>query len=633
MASSIISSVVTAGSNSHATVSEEANAYATDFVSQGVWNPITNTNGSSPATGSFAVNQDSSPDMGLTITSGVAYVTVTPASQDSQVLRARMSANYTSYTINANSSGSTVYDWIYLQGSATNAATPSVAADNVITLFTSRSTANTSDTGSPPTYGILLAVVTVVNGASSITNSNIADKRTQATLSTSATSVGAGWVNLGYPLTYSANNGNKEFAVTSANNLTGILSPGMKLQVTRATTPPTQCMAFVAASSEYATKASPSGITFTGVFTCEAWVYVQSYTGQAQTIINRLDAAATSGGWEFQISSTGQPVITYGTTTTFTQLASYQSVPLNTWVHVAGVVTSVSSKTGQIYINATAVPTNTTLSNSTTLTQASVDLRIGANSATPTNTYFNGYISEVRVWSAAQSAANIQANMTKSLVGNESNLVALYQGNGNFNDATSNANNLTATNSPIATQASNPYNAIEYANIRAISYSNPTTTITLYTGDSGTIPNMTLNTPQYSISREPFGLPEVLNSKILGQIIWGANVTSTATATGTQLNGATLTMTIPANGKKVVIKALSSALYSGAGVAFLSAYNGSTQVAQIQGTSDFGWLQSLPFYAPAGSQTFSLDMWESSAGTSTWQSSTAYPSWFTVEEA
>lgn len=182
----IITSVVTGGSNSHATVSEEANAFYTDFVSQGVIGTITNTGGIAPCTGSFGASQDGTPDMGLLINSGVAVITATPTSQDSQVLRARASANTTAYTINSNSSGSTVYDWIYLKVSATAAANPDSAADDVTALFTSRSTSNTVDTGSPPTFGIPLAIVTVANGASSITNANIADTRVQASLSAPA---------------------------------------------------------------------------------------------------------------------------------------------------------------------------------------------------------------------------------------------------------------------------------------------------------------------------------------------------------------------------------------------------------------------------------------------------------------
>lgn len=176
-ANTIITSVVTGGTNNHTTVAEEANSLATDFVTQGVVGAITVGSGSTAGTGSFAVTQDATPDMGVTILSGQAYITATPSSQDSQVLRARASADYTAYTINANSSGSTKYDWIYLSVSATNANAPDAAADNVTSIYTSRSSSNTTDNGTPPTYGLLLAIVTVANGASSITNSNITDKR------------------------------------------------------------------------------------------------------------------------------------------------------------------------------------------------------------------------------------------------------------------------------------------------------------------------------------------------------------------------------------------------------------------------------------------------------------------------
>lgn len=529
MSASIIASVITGGTNSHQTVAEDLNAYATDFVNQGVWGTIVLGAGSTAGTGSFAPSQDSSPDLGVSFASGVAYVNCTPSGQDAQVLRARMTSSYTEYTINSNSSGSTKYDWIYLQANATNASTPDSAADNVINLYTSRSSSNASDNGSPPTYGILLCVVTVANGASTISNSNISDRRTQASLSSVNSGGSTGWSSLGYALSYSANNGNKEFQVTSPNNLTGLLSPGMKIQVARSVTPPTQSMAFASASSQYATLASPSGITFTSAFTCEAWVYLQSYTGQVQSIIGRSDSALNNG-FNLQVNANGQISVVYASSSSSTYLTSYQGVPLNQWVHIAGVITSVSSKTGIIYINGTAVPSSLTASNATTLTQSS-NLSVGAVNTGASNTFFNGYISEARVWSVAQTQASIQANMAISISGSASNLVAYFQGNGNFTDGTSNANNLTATNGAIATQAANPYNAIEYAVINTISYSNPTTTITLDTGTQCTIPNQTLNNPYYSINEDPYGIaPGLSKNRTLAYIPICANLTATTLA-------------------------------------------------------------------------------------------------------
>lgn len=284
----LYTSLLTAGTNSHAESSENANALGTDFFSAGVIGSTTNTAGVGPMTGAFGVSAQGSPNMTVAVNSGVAWVTATPSSQNSQLLRVRNTAS-ANVTISANSSGSTKYDWLYVQIDATKAANPGVNGDDVATLVTSRSSSSTTDNGTPPTYGLVLAVITVSNGASSITNSNITDKRVAAVQSASNSATTTGWNALGYSLTYGANNGNKEFTVTTANDLTGILTPGMRFKVTRSTTPPTQSMAFVSASSQYATKSSPTGISFTAAFTCEAWVYLNSYTGQDQHIIGRTD--------------------------------------------------------------------------------------------------------------------------------------------------------------------------------------------------------------------------------------------------------------------------------------------------------------------------------------------------------
>lgn len=607
-AASIIASVTTGGSNSHQTVAEELNAYATDFVTQGVVGSITS---GLPATGAFAVTQDSSPDMGVTVLLGQAYVAGTPSSQDAQVLRARMTSNYTGYTINANSSGSTKYDWIYLQLNATNANNPDSAADNVINLYTSRSTSNASDTGSPPTYGLLLAVVTVANGASSITNANISDRRVQASISNPGSSSSTGWQSLGYALTYGANNGNKEFTVTTPNNLTGILSPGMKLEVSRSVSPPTQCMSFASASSQYATLASPSGLSFTSAFTCEAWVYLNSYTGAQNTIVSRR--SGTSGAWALRINASGQPEVYYGDGAgNFTIITAYQSIPLNTWVHVAGVISSTSSKTGSLYINGLSVTASNTTNSATSLVQTG-NLSLGCYGA-GAGDFFNGYLSEVRVWSVAQTGGSIQSNMAINLVGNETNLVTLFQGNGNFNDATTNANNLTATNGASATQANNPYNATEYAQIVAVSYSNPTTTLTLYTGNTCNIPNQTLNNPSYSVVQEPYGLPqELAHFRRYMQI---NNTYTTTTSSEAQVPGLTLQCTIPSNISKVKVSAYTPAFQYGNTTVTFDIWDGTvgsgTQIASSQSsggttTGMRAWMEPKNVVnLTAGSHTFNV---------------------------
>lgn len=160
----------------------------TDFGADGVVGAITNTAGVAPATGALAVNAQGSPNMTVAVTAGVAYVTATPTGQGSQRLRAKIAAQ--NATCAANATGGTRYDWIYVKIDPTNANTPAVGGDNVASIVVSRSTSSSTDNGTPPTYGYAIAVVTVANGASSITNGNIADSRSRAGTQTITNSAG-----------------------------------------------------------------------------------------------------------------------------------------------------------------------------------------------------------------------------------------------------------------------------------------------------------------------------------------------------------------------------------------------------------------------------------------------------------
>lgn len=454
------------------------------------------------------------------------------------------------------------------------------------------------------------------------------------------TNAASGWLSMSQSFTYGANNGSKEFTVTTANDLSSVLSPGMRMKFTRGTVPPTQAMAFASASSQYATKASPSGITFTGAFSCEAWVYLNSYTGNSQYIVNRMDSGAAGGGWRFDITSVGQVEITYGTTTSFTNIVSSQSIPLNRWVHIAGVITSVGSKTGAVYINGSLVTSTSTLTAATTLTQASVDLRLGAAGGTPASTYFNGYMSEVRVWSAARTQQNILDNMAINLVGNETNLVALYQGNGNFNDSTANANNLTQSGGAIATQAANPYNSTEYATIIAVSYSNPTTTITLDCGNQNTIPNQTLSSPYYSTVHAPVGFPTGLRRYKRTVIL--TNPSSTSNTTATLLNGLSLTLTVPSGTPTVRLNLSGNSFYNANNTTnvILALWDGTVgsgvQVGQITGAMA-AVNQQMPFslYVPltstSGSHTYNVDLHANGGGQANVSASTTSPTVLSIE--
>lgn len=301
------------------------------------------------------------------------------------------------------------------------------------------------------------------------------------------------------------NKGNKEFDLTfSTVDLSSTLSPGMRLKLDRTGTTPTQCTDLESSSSQYWSKSSPSGITFTDDFTCEAWVKLESYGTEGGIVARRN---ADTEGWSMSILSTGQLRIqSLRIASNNRAVDSNQSIPLNRWVHVAATMDN-SANTHTMYIDGVAVSTTTATNGTiTALVQGTTALVVGALKSAGTSP-FDGEIADVRVWSAVRTATQIRDNMNQQLVGNESNLVAYFPFNGNANDLTSNANNLSANGGASATTVDNPMKSTEYAIITKVAYSAPNTTVTVFTGTDHNIPNMTLANPFYSTQATPFGFP------------------------------------------------------------------------------------------------------------------------------
>lgn len=518
MPSTITTAIVTAGSNSHATTSYEANAYATDFVTQGVVGAITSPGGSSASTGAFAVTQDASPDMGVTVLLGNAYVTGTPSGQASQTLRCYMTTNYTSYTINANASGSTKYDWIYLSFSAGDAANPSAGADNVITLFTSRSTSNTSDTGSPPTYGLLLAVVTVANGASTISNANISDKRAQTTLSLTSTTNTGGWTPTSLPFGTVTYNGNHSYSCTfTGTDLTGIISKGMRLLMTRTVAAPTQCTS-LNGTTQYWSKSSPAGMTFTDDFTVSAWIKLTSYA-TTSTIVSRYNGTS---GWAFYINTDGtiQLLGLNGGAGNNSYIKSYQSVPLNKWVHVSANLDMSAYSTNTdggatgscITLDGINIPSfvGRQGTNPTSLVQAG-NLEVGSQNGG--GSPFSGKLAQVAIFNTKITNATMLTYISQGLAGTETSLISAYSFNNSFNDLNANANNLTANGSATATNADSPFaqaataGTLEYGIVTSASFST-NTTLTVQVPEGSAIPTSGgVSAVSYSTQKVPYGFP------------------------------------------------------------------------------------------------------------------------------
>lgn len=168
--------VLQSGTNNYLSPAEAFNGVATDIILPGVIGNITNTSGVAPATGGFAVNAQGSPNMTVAVSAGVCYVNATPTSGNAQMIRVKMDASE-NVTIAANSTGSTRYDFVYVKVDADKMNNPAANGLDAVTLTTQRSTTQDADSNGALANATLIAVVTVSNGASSISNSNITDRR------------------------------------------------------------------------------------------------------------------------------------------------------------------------------------------------------------------------------------------------------------------------------------------------------------------------------------------------------------------------------------------------------------------------------------------------------------------------
>jgi len=537
---SIVASILTGGVNNHATTNEEANALSTDFVSPGVVGTVSNTSGVSPATGGYAVNATGTPDANIQISAGTAYVTATPSTQGSQTIRLKNSATITQ-AISANSSGSTKYDWVYLSVDATVANAPNTAGDDVGSISVSRSSSAASDDGTPPTYGILLAVVTVANGFTTITNSVIRDRRTQTTIGATSSSPDTFWTTGVLPAVSSVTeNGNRSASITFASIVASILTPGMRIRTSRTVAAPTYMGGAFNGTNHYFTKVTATSTlsTVTDNFTFMCFAEPTSY--QQGSIAVRSDAAANNSIF-LRMESDGRVTfgITSGGAANTRTISTYQSLPLNKKTHVAA---SWATGTVVIYFDGISVPVAAASTGGTAPTTAGTggDFSIGRFGAANSQ-YFAGYLSGCGVFNAVLSAATIRSYKNQVLSGSETNCIGAWSlNNTGVNQQAAGTNDLTATNSvgyttrsPYTTDANGvPAGTYDYAIVTKVA----TTVATVQYPEGGAIPTSGgISTVDYSGVKAPFGMPTEKGRWDV-QLVHKASNVQAAVTTGTVYN-------------------------------------------------------------------------------------------------
>lgn len=348
--------------------------------------------------------------------------------------------------------------------------------------------------------------------------------------------------------------GNRSYNLTfNTLDVTGFLSPGMRLRTTRTVAAPTQSTN-LNGTTQYYSKSSPSSMTFTDDFVVSAWVKLTSYPGSFAAIAARYDGTS---GWSFDVNSTGQ-VRLIGLNAgagNNRSVTSYQSLPLNKWVHVTAQLDMSSNTAGTtlnyVMFDGVDVPafTSTAGSNPSALIQAGT-LNIGAQNSL---LFFTGKLAQVAIYNAKVTQATILASMNQGLSGSETSLISAYSFNNAITDLSANANNLTAQGSAVATNADSPFggqasglisSTLDYGIITAASFST-NSTVTVQVPEGCTIPSSGgVTALAYSAVKVPYGFP-AQRGKWLLETINKTGGTQASPGNGTWYNISSIQLVAP----------------------------------------------------------------------------------------
>lgn len=369
----------------------------------------------------------------------------------------------------------------------------------------------------------------------------------------------AGWeVGLPAPDTVT-NNGNRSYdLVFNGTDLTDTVSEGMRLRTTRTVAAPTQC-ADLNGSNHYFNNTTPAGTTFTDDFVAGAWVKLEAY-GASQTIVSRFN---NTSGWKFNVNTDGtlQLVGYNASNANFSRVLSYQSIPLNKWVHITAQLDmsafTATTTTSYIMIDGVNVPAQVTRggTNPTALVQAG-NLEVGGDNGG--GNPFNGKLAQVFYSSAKITQANVQTLMSQGLTAaliSTHSIVSAYSLSNDITDLnTTSANDLSAQNSAVATNVDSPFGnylggTLDYGIITKTAFSTDTT-LTVQVPEGCTIPTSGgVSAVAYSTQSVPYGFVRDEGRWEVGVNLNGDGAKTTATQTWN--NFRSFYLSVPVGGWKL----------------------------------------------------------------------------------
>jgi CshA-type fibril repeat protein len=164
--------------------------------------------------------------------------------------------------------------------------------------------------------------------------------------------------------------------------------------------------------------------------TVSCWIKTTTNTGTPRIFAKR--AGSSGNGYEFwtgKDANAGKFAINmYGTATPnsiATAGYSTSSIADGTWHHVALVLDASSSRTLYGYLDGVLVNTGKTFSGTSDFSNA-LEFIVGATSDTNKSYKWAGQIDNVRIWNIAMTPTELQADMTSTITGATTNLLAAW---------------------------------------------------------------------------------------------------------------------------------------------------------------------------------------------------------------
>lgn len=363
------------------------------------------------------------------------------------------------------------------------------------------------------------------------------------------------WNTIATAPTTITNLGQRSYSILYPSvDLTSTIHPGMRLRTTRTVSAPTQCTS-LNGTTQYYNKTTPAAMTFTDDFVVSAWVNLNSY---AQGVIaSRFN---NTSGWIFNLEAAGQVRLIgfNASSSNYSQVLSYQSIPLGRWVHISAQLDmsafTATTTTSYVMIDGVDVPAAVSRggTNPTALLQAG-DLQVGAHNGAMAP--FAGKIAQVAIFNAKVTQATMRGYISQGLSGSETSLISAYSFNNAITDLnTTNANNLTANGSAVATNADSPFATnsygtetatLDYALIQAVTFST-NTTVTVQVPWGCTIPTSGgVTTSAYSSVKAPYGFPTSADRWSIETKIVALPLNAGGTTIGTVYNFAGVNLAVP----------------------------------------------------------------------------------------